>query len=182
MRTKISDLIGRVFKIQDCKYRSNPCFDAIFDQIRVENMEEWVYKMRKWCSLRERCEQELRIKLQKLDVSENEANQVIEQLVREDFLSQSRFLESYIRSHIEYKGWGPYKIVNGLKTKGFDSNEAWGAVNLWDQSDFERALLHLFERKRGEWQDNRERVIRFLVSRGYRMEDILRQGAALERG
>jgi SOS response regulatory protein OraA/RecX len=40
----------------------------------------------------------------------------------------------------------------------------------------------LLERRAGEWKENRERVIRFLVSRGYRMEDILRQGATLEQG
>jgi SOS response regulatory protein OraA/RecX len=69
-----------------------------------------------------------------------------------------------------------------LKIKGFDSSKAWNAVNSWDQKDFERVLNRLLERKVEEWQENRERVIRFLVSRGYRMEDILRQGAALGTG
>jgi regulatory protein len=182
MRANISDLIGRVFKIQDCKYRLNPCFDAIFGQIRVQKMEKWLNKMRKWCSIRERCEQDVRTKMKNADVNETEIQQVIARLIEEDFMSENRFLESYIRTHIEYKGWGQHKIVNGLKIKGFDSSSAWDAVNSWDQKAFERALIRLLERRAGEWKENRERVIRFLVSRGYRMEDILRQGATLEQG
>lgn len=145
-------------------------------------MEEWLNRMRKWCSLRERCEHEVRVKLKKAELSESEIYRVIEQLVQEDFLSESRFLESYIRTHIEYKGWGPQKIANGLKIKGFDSGKAWGAVNSWDRMDFERVLEHVLSRKEEEWNENRERVIRFLVSRGFRLEDILRQGAALGQG
>ena len=145
-------------------------------------MEEWLNKMRKWCSIRERCEHDIRAKLKKADVPDSEIQQLIARLIQEDFMSESRFLESYIRTHIEYKGWGPHKIVNGLKIKGFDSSKAWNAVNSWDQKDFERVLNRLLERKVVAWQENRERVIRFLVSRGYRMEDILRQGAALGTG
>jgi regulatory protein len=182
MRSNISDLIGHVFKILDYKYRLNPCFDAIFEEIQVQKMEEWLNKMRKWCSIRERCELDVRTKLKKADVNESELQQLIARLIEEDFMSESRFLESYIRTHIEYKGWGPHKIANGLKIKGFDSSSAWEAVNSWDQKAFESALSRLLERRAGEWKENRERVIRFLVSRGYRMGDILRQGATLEQG
>ena len=97
-------------------------------------------------------------------------------------MSESRFLESYIRTHIEYKVWCPQKIANGLKIKGFDADKAWGAVNSWDRMDFERVLQRVLSRKEEEWKENRERVIRFLVSRGFRLEDILRQGAALGQG
>jgi regulatory protein len=182
MRSNISDLIGRVFKIQDCKYRLNPCFDAIFGQIQVQKMEEWLNKMRKWCSIRERCVYDVRAKLLKAEISETESQQVIARLIEEDFMSENRFLESYIRTHIEFKGWGPHKVASGLKIKGFDSSTAWNAVNSWNQKDFEHALGRLLNRKADEWHENRERVIRFLISRGYRMEDILRQGAALEQG
>ena len=81
MRSNISDLIGHVFKIQDCKYRSNPCFDAIFGQIHVRNMEEWLNKMRKWCSIRERCEHDIRAKLKKADVADSEIQQLIARLI-----------------------------------------------------------------------------------------------------
>ena len=154
----------------------------LWNKFDARKMEEWVNRMRKWCSLRERCDQDVRVKLKKAELSESEVYKIIERLIREDFLSESRFLESYIRTHIEYKGWGPQKIANGLKIKGFDADKAWGAVNSWDRMDFERVLQRVLSRKEEEWKENRERVIRFLVSRGFRLEDILRQGAALGQG
>lgn len=124
--------------------------------------------------MQERSEWDARQKLKRLGASDTEAEQVIQALVVEDFLSETRFLESYIRTHLEHKKWGPAKIANGLISKGFASSRAWEALRKWDQEDFDCVLQALVARRSGELDVDRERVIRFLINKGFSLEAILK--------
>lgn len=137
-------------------------------------IDEWKEKMRRWCSLQERCTGDVRRKLQGQIEDEREIDTIVETLVEEGFLSDERFLNSYVRTHAEHKSWGPRKIVHGLCTKGFSSGAANAAVAAHSQSSFQASLEALVERRRAELPAKRERVIRFLVSRGFAVNDILR--------
>ena len=88
------------------------------------------------------------------------------------FLSNERFLTSYVGTHAEHKSWGPRKIAHGLRAR-FSGSAADAAVAAHPQSSF-KAALALVERRRAELPAKRERVIRFLVSRGFAVNDILR--------
>ena len=136
--------------------------------------DELIEKMRRWCSKQERCTFEVRRKLQQANVSESDQKKILEALEREGFLSNARFLESYVRTHAEYKRWGPLKIAAGLRTKGFTSTESNQAINEASGDLFDTILCELVQKKEAELLENRERVIRFLLSRGFRVDDILK--------
>ena len=137
-------------------------------------IDEWKEKMRRWCSLQERCTGDVRRKLQGEIQDEKGINTIVEALVEEGFLSDERFLSSYVRTHAEHKSWGPRKIVHGLRAKGISAAVADAAVAAHPQSSFQASLAALVERRRVELPAKRERVIRFLVSRGFAVNDILR--------
>lgn len=137
-------------------------------------LEEWLGKMRRWCSIQERSDWDVRQKLKRLGASEDEVGQVIEALTSENYLSEKRFLEAYVRTHIEHKRWGPARIVNGLIAKGFSSSKAWEVTRNWSHDDFERALQSLIRKRSGELESERERVIRFLLNKGFSLEAILK--------
>ena len=69
---------------------------------------------------------------------------------------------------------GVRAIAHGLRAKGFSGSAADAAVAAHPQSSFKAALAALVERRRAELPAKRERVIRFLVSRGFAVNDILR--------
>ena len=137
-------------------------------------IDEWKEKMRRWCSLQERCTGDVRRKLQGQIEDEREIDTIVATLVEEGFLSDERFLTSYVRTHAEHKSWGPGKIIHGLRAKGFSSAAANAAVAAHSPSSFQASLKALVERRRVELPAKRERVIRFLVSRGFAVNDILR--------
>ena len=85
-------------------------------------IDEWKEKMRRWCSLQERCTGDVRRKLQGQIQDEEEVDAIVEALVEEGFLSNERFLTSYVRTHAEHKSWGPRKIAHGLRAKGFSGS------------------------------------------------------------
>ena len=131
-------------------------------------------KMRRWCSLRERCTWDVEQKLRPHISDKTTVNQIVESLSKEDFLSDDRFLASYVRTHAEHKSWGPRKIVQGLRAKGFSGTRAQQAVTNFPESTFQEILAHLIQRRKEDLANNREKVIRFLASRGFSVNDILR--------
>ena len=136
--------------------------------------EEWLEKMRRWCSLRERCTWDVEQKLRPHISDKTTVNQIVESLSKEDFLSDDRFLATYVRTHAEHKSWGPRKIVQGLRAKGFSDTRAQQAVANFPESIFQEILTHLIQRRKEDLANNREKVIRFLASRGFSVNDILR--------
>ena len=137
-------------------------------------IDEWKEKMRRWCSLQERCTGDVRRKLQGEIQDEKGINTIVEALVEEGFLSDERFLSSYVRTHAEHKSWGPRKIAHGLRAKGFSGSAADTAIAAHPQSSLKASLAALVESRHAESPAKRERVIRFLVSRGFAVNDILR--------
>ena len=137
-------------------------------------IDEWKEKMRRWCSLQERCTGDVRRKLQGQIQDEEGIETILEALVEEGFLLDERFLSSYVRTHAEHKSWGPRKIAHGLRAMGFSGSAADAAVAAHPQSSFQASLTALVERRRAELPAKRERLIRFLVSRGFAVNDILR--------
>lgn len=137
-------------------------------------IDEWKKKMRRWCSLQDRCTSDLRKKLRAQFDDEAVVMDMVEALVEEGFLSDERFLTSYVRTHAEHKSWGPRKIAHGLRAKGFSSTEVNVALAAHSPASFQASLEVLVERRRLELPAKRERVIRFLVARGFAVNDILR--------
>jgi len=137
-------------------------------------MEEWMEKMRRWCSQQERCTHGVRGKLQRASVDDETATAVVQALLDEGFLSDDRFLESYVRTHMEYKRWGPRKILQGLREIGFSAAEVERALNHADEHRFQEILTELVERRKPELAEKRERVIRYLLGRGFLVNEVLR--------
>lgn len=132
-------------------------------------------KMRRWCSLRERCTWDVEQKLRVQRLGSDVVSKVIESLKKEDFLSDERFVGSYVRTHAEHKNWGPRKIANGLMAKGFSSSAANRAVAAYPQERFAEILNCLIDRRKAELNVNRDKVIRFLASRGFHVNDIFQR-------
>lgn len=136
-------------------------------------MEEWLEKMRRWCSRQERCTHDAGRKLQGWGVDFDTADAVVQALLSEGFLSDERYLESYVRTHVEHKRWGPRRVVQGLRQRGFSSREAEAALDHVSAQRFREVLRELVARRAGELDTHRERVIRFLLGRGFVVNEVL---------
>ena len=84
------------------------------------------------------------------------------------------FLESYVRAHVEYKGWGPYADHARPPKKRFFGSQAGKRGPSVPKARFKDLLAELIEKRSNELPENRERVIRFLLNRGFHVNEILR--------
>ena len=104
--------------------------------------------------------------------------QLVALLVEEDYLSEERFAESFVRARAEHKAWGPAKIRAGLRAKGVDSAAIERAMSAQREAVFDEGLERLVARRARELPEGRDRVVRWLLGRGFGLSEIF---AALAR-
>ncbi|MEM7037314.1 MAG: regulatory protein RecX [Bacteroidota bacterium] len=77
-------------------------------------------KMGRYCAYQERCVQEVRQKLKKLECPEAAVEKIVARLLDEGFVDEARYARSFVRGKFGLKGWGKMKIRQALRMKGLD--------------------------------------------------------------
>ena len=124
------------------------------------------------CAYQERCSFELSKKMNQWSIHTDEQDQLLADLISNNFLNEERFAEAFVSGKVRIKRWGKIKIQIELQKRFISSysiNKALKNVNL---DEYWANLIHLAERK---WATSTEKdaykkrmkVYRFLASKGY---------------
>jgi len=84
----------------------------------IFTVTEAVEKMKKFCAYQERSQQEVRQKLYQSAIKGEEAEFVIGELIRENYLNEERFARAFARGKFRMKQWGKIRIRMELLHKG----------------------------------------------------------------
>ncbi|MBP5584331.1 MAG: RecX family transcriptional regulator, partial [Bacteroidales bacterium] len=96
----------------------------------------------------ERNEQDVQKKLKLWEISENESRKIVARLQEEGFISQERYLKSYIRGKFVYNKWGKIKIRYALLQKGFKESVITPILNdFFDTSDYKKIVTNELQKK-----------------------------------
>lgn len=74
-------------------------------------------KAESYCAYQERAQQEVRDKLYTWGLHHEEVENIIAQLIDDNFLNEERFAKAYALGRFRMKGWGKIKIKQYLKAK-----------------------------------------------------------------
>jgi regulatory protein len=74
-------------------------------------------KAEHYCSYQERSQQEVRDKLYEWGLHSKAVENIISELIGNNFLNEERFAKAYALGKFRQKGWGKVKIKQGLKFK-----------------------------------------------------------------
>lgn len=130
-------------------------------------------------AMRDHGRKELKHKLlQKLPDAQNQpglVDFVLDSLVEKDWLSDARFIESYVRQAFE-KGQGPYKIRQALQQRS-DADEIIESYLAMDDADWAELATTCLQKKYGDalkptQAKEQARRMRFLQSRGFSQAQI----------
>ena len=77
--------------------------------------EDALYHMQKICAIQERSHSEIRTRLIQHGVYGDELEQVIAELIADNFLDEERFAKAYVSGKFKIKRWGKIKIRSELK-------------------------------------------------------------------
>ena len=114
-------------------------------------------KLMALCSMREISSGQARTKLLRwLEADTSGAEKVVDELVREKYIDDSRFARAYTRDKLRFSKWGPEKILRGLGDAGVERSIAEEAVNSEENLSLE-VLSELLSKKRKELERKAEK-------------------------
>ncbi len=128
----------------------------------VYTYEQALDALQDYCAYQDRCHKEVRQKLRALQFFGDLAEEVICELIRENYLNEERFARSFARGRFKMKRWGRQKITRELKQKDVSAycikkglseieDEEYDAVmerELLRRDRLERKGLHPYLRRR----------------------------------
>ena len=104
-------------------------------------------KLKKFCAYQERCHKEVEEKLYSYGVFKNDAQQMISQLIDEDYLNEERFALQYTSGKFRIKQWGKVKIKYNLKQKNVSDYCIKKALLSIDKAGYKKVLYKLVDAK-----------------------------------
>ncbi len=115
-------------------------------KVRV-GKEQAILSIRHFCAYQERAQQEVRDKLYELGMTTPEVEEILSDLITENFLNEERFAISFAGGHFRIKGWGKLKINHALYQKRVSAYNIKKALKSIDEEDYQAKLYDLATKK-----------------------------------
>lgn len=104
-------------------------------------------KAEHFCAYQERSQQEVRTKLHSFDLPYSEVEELISELIQDNFLNEERFATTYALGKFRIKNWGKHKIKQGLKLKQVPEKLINKALKQLNGDDYTETLKKLLNKK-----------------------------------
>jgi len=129
-------------------------------------------KIKRYCAYQERCHQEVRDKLYSFGLYRDDVDEILSELITENFLNEERFARTFAGGKFRLKKWGRLKITDALSAKGVSQNCIRMALTEIDEEDYLLTLEDLIIRKRAMLDVDdlfvlRDRISRYLIQKGF---------------
>ena len=135
-------------------------------------------KIEFYCAYQERCHYDVSNKLNKLGVFGDEVDEYICYLIDENYLSETRYSEAFIRSKYNYNNWGRIKIIRELKVRNISEWNINNALKQIDDKEYEKKLNKICDKQiqqiNGSSSEIRNKVIRHLTQKGWETDLIIK--------
>ncbi|NMA74950.1 MAG: RecX family transcriptional regulator [Bacteroidales bacterium] len=130
-----------------------------------------------YCSKAERCEWDVRQRLNKFDLSESDKHEIISWLVKENFLDESRYCNAFVNDKVKFSRWGRLKIRQALIQKRVDEHLIDEVLRNMNLSLYMENLSDLIvKRKKEIKEDNtfilQSKLIKYAMGRGFTYSEI----------
>ena len=109
--------------------------------------QEGLQKLQRYCAYQDRCHQEVRSKLIELGIYGDDLEEIIVELIEENFLNEERFARSYARGKFRFNCWGRIKITRELKMRKVSDYLIRKALEEIPETDYQQELYQFLERK-----------------------------------
>ncbi len=135
-------------------------------------------KIENWCAYQDRCSFEVREKLKNFDLSNEENQKMIDELIASNFIDDNRFASSFVSGKFRIKNWGKIKITHHLKQKRIPKELILSAINEIEDDEYQEIIVKLISKKKKEIKTKlseyevKSKVFNYLISKGFELEDV----------
>ena len=142
------------------------------NQKKYTSKADALTKLQRYCAYQERCHQEVRSKLLDLGIYGDDLEEIIVELIQENFLNEERFARSFARGKFRVKKFGRDRIRRELKLRKISDYCIRKAMTEIDEADYLRTLHEVIEKKsnslNGEDDFVRKgKVAKYAIGRGF---------------
>jgi regulatory protein len=109
--------------------------------------EQALQKAKHYCGYQERCHSEVKEKLYSFGIFRSDVEQLIAQLIEENYLNEERFAQQFAGGKFRMKHWGRMKIKHELKQKKVSEYCIKKAMKEIDEADYMKTLKKLAKEK-----------------------------------
>jgi len=139
------------------------------------SQEEALINIQKYCAFQERCHKEVRYKLIEHGIFGDLLEEIISDLISNNFLDEERFARSYARGKFRMKQWGRNKIKQELKIRDVSPYSVKAAMTEIDEDEYIKVLAKLIEKKERTTTfknqfDKKKKLCDYALSKGYEYE------------
>jgi len=135
-------------------------------------------KIEYYCVFQERCHFDVINKLNKLGIYDDQIDEYICYLIDENFLSETRYSETFVRGKFNYNHWGRIKIKRELKLKNISEWNINNALKQIDDEQYEKKLDTIckkqIEQISGTNYEVKNKIIRRLAQKGWETDKIIK--------
>ena len=146
-------------------------------EIGGELKNDILSKLYRFLTYQERCTQDIKRKLNQLDIPEHYHSDYIQHLVEENYLNEERFCQSFAESKLRSNKWGKKKVLFALRKKGIDSNLIDEVLEGFPKNEYKEIALQLAQKKNrtittdDQWK-RKQRIYNYLAQKGFENEVI----------
>lgn len=114
---------------------------------RYFSKDEALQKAKQYCAYQERCHSEVKEKLYSLGMNKKEVDELLSELISDNYLNEERFAIHFAGGKFRIKQWGRVKIKYALKQKQVSEYCIKKALAAIDENDYHKTAQKLFDQK-----------------------------------
>lgn len=141
---------------------------------KIVTKEDALQRLSALCSRSEQCEYDVNRKMLNWGISLADRVKVLEFLIDNRYVDDTRFAKSFANDKAKFSSWGPYKIKLELSKKRIKPDVISEAIKKIDNRIWREGLMKCAIAKarnldlccEESWQ-NRQKLYKYLISRGF---------------
>ena len=132
-------------------------------------------KMQAFCAYQERCHSEVKTKLIALGIYGDAIDEIIIELIQDNFLNEERFAKAFAHGKSNIKNWGKIRIKQELKLRKISEYCIRKALEEISDEDYRARLKGLIIKKNklltetNDFQRN-QKIFHYALQKGYESE------------
>jgi regulatory protein len=144
--------------------------------VKKLSKEQALPKIKLYCAYQERCHSEVKEKLYSFGLNKKDVEQLMAQLIEENYLNEERFAIQYAGGKFRMNQWGRVKIKYALRQKQVSEYSIKKALEELIESDYKKTLQKLATQKLKTLTSEKNIFIKkrklqdYLLQKGYESE------------
>lgn len=135
-------------------------------------LEEAKQKLEAFCAYQDRCHVEVVRKLKNMRMIPSAIQQIVAQLIADEYLNETRFSKSFARGKFRIKKWGKVRITNELKARNISEYNIRVALNEIDDEEYTQTLEVLIQKRKSQIKEThplkiKKKIADYLFYRGW---------------